>query len=68
MKRSNRKRHRPEEVLAEFRQADEYSAKGTPIAKVVWSLWVSEVNLHRWRAEYGARDRAAVHRMKARKQ
>jgi len=32
MKRSNRKRHRPEEVVTKLRQADEALAKGTPIA------------------------------------
>jgi putative transposase len=58
MKRStNRKRHRPEEVVAKLRQADEALAKGTPIAEVARSLGVSEVALHRWRAEYGAVDR-----------
>ena len=65
MKRStNRKRHRPEEVVAKLRQADEALAKGTPIAEVARSLGVSEVTLHRWRAEYGAVDRDAVRRMK----
>ena len=34
MKRSNRKRHRPWEVVAKLRQADEALAKGTPIAEV----------------------------------
>ena len=33
MKRSDRKRHRPEEVSAGLRQADEALAKGTPIAE-----------------------------------
>ena len=64
MKRSNRKRHRPEEVVAKLRQAEEALAKGTPIAEVARSLGVSEVTLHRWRAEYGAVDRDAVRRMK----
>jgi putative transposase len=65
MKRStNRKRHRPEEVVAKLRQADEALAKGTPIAEVARSLGVSEVTLYRWRAEYGAVDRDAVRRMK----
>jgi putative transposase len=62
--RSNRERHRPEEVVAELRQADEALAKGTPIAEVARSLGVSEVTLHRWRAEYGAVERDAVRRMK----
>jgi len=64
MKRSNRKRHRPEEVVAKLRQADEALAKGTPIAEVARSLEVSEVTLHRWRTEYGAVDRDAVKRLK----
>jgi len=38
MNRSNRKRHRPEEVVAKLRQADEALAKGTPIAEVARSL------------------------------
>jgi putative transposase len=62
--RSNRKRHRPEEVVAKLRQADEAVAKGTPIAEVARSLGVSEVTLHRWWAEYGSLDRDAVRRMK----
>jgi hypothetical protein len=37
MNRSNRKRHRPEEVVAKLRQADEARAKGTPIAEVARS-------------------------------
>jgi putative transposase len=64
MKRSIRKRHRPEEVVAKLRQADEALAKGTPIAEVARSLGVSEVTLNRWRAEYGVVDRDAVRRMK----
>ena len=64
MKRLNRKWHRPEEVVAKLRQADEALAKGTPIAEVARSLGVSEVTLHRWRAEYGAVDRDAVKRLK----
>ena len=50
--------------MAKLRQADESLAKGVPIAEVARSLGVSEVTLHRWRAEYGAADRDAVHRLK----
>lgn len=64
MKSSNRKRHRPEEVVAKLRQADEALAKGIGIADVARSLGVSAVTLHRWRAEYGAVDRDAVRRLK----
>ncbi len=58
--RSNRTRHRPEEVFAKLGQADEAPARGAPLAEVVRSLGVSEVTLHRWRAEYGALDRDGV--------
>jgi putative transposase len=51
-------------VVAKLRQADEALAKGTPIAEVARPLGVSEVTLHRWRAEYGAMDRDGVRRMK----
>jgi transposase-like protein len=64
MKGSNRKRHRPEEVVAKLRQADEALAKGVSIAEVARSLGVSAVTLHRWRTEYGAVDRDAVRRLK----
>ena len=59
-----RKRHRPEEVVAKLRQADEALAKGVPIAEVARALGVSAVTLHRWRAEYGTADREAVRRLK----
>ena len=49
MKRSNRKRHRPEEVVVKLRQADEALAEGTPIAEVARSPGVPKVTLHRWR-------------------
>ena len=49
MKRSNRKRHRPEEVVAKLRRADEAVANGTPLTEVARSLGVSEVTLDRWR-------------------
>jgi transposase-like protein len=65
MKRpTNRKRHRPEEVVAKLRQADEALAKGVAIAEVVRSLGVSAVTLHRWRTECGAADRDPVRRLK----
>jgi len=59
-----RKRHRPEEIVAKLRQADEGLASGKPIAEVARSLGVSTVTLHRWRAEYGAADRDAIRRLK----
>ena len=47
MKRpTNRKRHRPEEVVAKLRQADEALAKGMAIAEITRSLGMSKVTLH----------------------
>lgn len=57
MKRSNSKRLRPEEVVAKLRQAERALARDTPSPR---SLGVSEVMLHRWRAECGLVDRDAV--------
>jgi len=48
MKRPNRKRHRPEEIVAKLRQADEALAKGVTIAEVARSLGVSEVTSCPW--------------------
>jgi hypothetical protein len=61
---TNRKRCRPKEVVAKLKQADEAPAEGVAIAEEAWSLGVSEVTLHRWRAEYSASDRDAVRRLK----
>jgi putative transposase len=51
MELSSDKRHRPEEVVAKLRQADQALAGGTPIAEVDRSLGVSETTLHRWRVD-----------------
>ena len=66
MKRSNRKRHRPEEVVTKLRQADEALAKGTPIAEVARSLGVSEVTLHRRRVRRLRRRRRRTWRRRRR--
>jgi hypothetical protein len=48
---TNRKRHRPGEVVAKLRQADEAFANGVAITEVARSLGRSEVTLHRCRAK-----------------
>jgi hypothetical protein len=57
MKRSNRNRHRSEEVVVKLRQADEALAKGTPIAEVARSLGVSQEIVHRPTSSSGRRRR-----------
>jgi putative transposase len=65
MKRAmTRKRHRPEEVVAKLREADEALSQGKTLEDVSKSLGVSLMTLHRWRTEYGSTDRNAVKRLK----
>ena len=65
MKRAfTRKRHRPEEIVAKLREADEALSQGKSLEDVVKSLGVSLMTLHRWRTEYGSTDRDAVKRLK----
>ena len=59
-----RKRHRPEEVVAKLREADEALSQGKTLEDVAKSLGVSLMTLHRWRTEYGSTDRDAVKRLK----
>jgi transposase-like protein len=58
------KRHRPEEVVAKLREADEALSRGNSLEDVAQSLGVSLMTLHRWRTEYGSTDRVAVKRLK----
>ena len=59
-----RKRHRPEEIVAKLREADEALSQGKSLEDVAKSLGVSLMTLHRWRTEYGSTDRDAVKRLK----
>lgn len=52
MKRANRTRHRPGEVVAKLRRADEALAR---VRRSPRWLGVSEATLHRRRAGYGRR-------------
>ena len=65
MKRAmTRKRHRPEEIVAKLREADEALSQGKTLEDIAKSLGVSLMTLHRWRTEYGSTDRDAVKRFK----
>jgi putative transposase len=48
-----RKRHKPEEIIAELRQVDVLTAQGTPVIEAIRSIGVTEVTYYRWRQEYG---------------
>jgi putative transposase len=48
-----RRRHTPEQVIRELREADRLLAEGAEIADVARHLEVSEQTYHRWRNQYG---------------
>ena len=48
-----RKRHKPEEIVAKFRQVDVLVSQGQSIADAVRSIGVTEVTYYRWRQEFG---------------
>ena len=61
MKRAiTRKRHRPNEIVAKLREADEALGLGKSLEDVTKSLGVSLLTLYRWRKEYESTDRYAV--------
>ena len=65
MKRAmTRKCHKPEEIMAKLREADEALPHGKTLEDVAKSLGVSLMILHRWRTEYGSTGRDAVKRLK----
>ena len=48
-----RRRHTPERIVRELREADGMLAEGTEAPEVCKALEVSEAAYHRWRAQYG---------------
>jgi putative transposase len=59
-----RKRHKPEEIIAELRQVDVLTAQGTPVIEAIRSIGVTEVTYYRWRQEYGGLKSDQVKRLK----
>jgi len=52
-----RKKHKPEQIVANLRDADAMLNAGKDPAAVLYALKISEATLHRWRAGHR---RAAV--------
>ena len=48
-----RKKHRPDEIVAKLRNADAMLNAGKDLAAVLQAAEVSDSTLERWRAEYG---------------
>ncbi len=60
-----RKRHKPEEIIAELRQVDVLASQGQTVADAVRSIGVTEVTYYRWRSEYGGLKADQVRRLRA---
>ena len=48
-----KKRHGPEEVIGELREAEVLMAKGATTAEAAKAIGVTEQTCYRWRREYG---------------
>jgi transposase-like protein len=59
-----RKKHKPEEIVAELRQVDVLVSQGQSVADAVRSIGVTEVTYYRWRQEYGGLKADQVRRLK----
>jgi transposase-like protein len=59
-----RKRHKPEQIVAELRQVDVLASQGQNVADAVRPIGVTEVTDYRWRQEYGGLKAEQVRRLK----
>ena len=59
-----KKRHKPEEIVAQLRQVDVLVSQGQSLADAVRSIGVTEVTYYRWRQEYGGLKTDQVKRLK----
>ena len=59
-----RKRHEPEEIVAELRQVDVLTSQGQSVADAIRSIGVTEVTYYRWRQEFGGLKSDQVKRLK----
>jgi transposase-like protein len=61
---SMNKRHSPEQIVRNLRQADEKLALGASLPEVARELGVSEATYHRWRNRYGGMNPSETKRLK----
>jgi len=59
-----RKRHKPEEIVANLRRVDVLVSQGQSVANAVRAIGVTEVTYYRWRQEFGGLKTDQVKRMK----
>jgi transposase-like protein len=60
----SRKRHKPEEIVANLRRVDVLVSQGQSVANAVRAIGVTEVTYYRWRQEFGGLKTDQVKRMK----
>ena len=58
------KRYRPEEIIANLREAEVLLAQGKKVPEVMKTIGISEVSYYRWRKEYGGLNVSQAKRMK----
>lgn len=58
------KKHRPEEIVATFRQVDVLVSQGQSVAEAVRSIGVTPFTYYRWRREFGGLKSDQVKRLK----
>ena len=59
-----RKRHSPEQIIRNLRDADRMLSEGKQIGAVCQALEVSEATFHRWRNQYGGMKADEAKRLK----
>ena len=64
MSAKKRKRHGPEEIVRELRDAEAMLTAGKDLAAVLQALEVSEATYHRWRNQYGGMKSEEAKRLK----
>ena len=47
-----KKRHKPEDIVAKLGQVDVLGSQGKPVAAAVRAIGVTEVTYYRWRQEF----------------
>ena len=60
-----KKRHRPEQLIAKLRAAEVDLATGIPIEQLCKQLEVSAATFHRWRTQFGGMKADEMKRMRA---
>ena len=59
-----RKRHKPQEIVANLRQVDVLVSQGQSVVDAIRQIGVSEVTYYRWRQEFGGLKSDQVKRLK----